>query len=327
MGISQGNTTLSLDEILSKVTELDLLSLYFSINELPVLINSPIRHDNNPSFGIFSPDGIKVRYKDFATGDSGSIIDLLQKVWNCDFKECVNKIVRDNKTAIKSIETHRHSTYYSSDTRLEVKIREWKDYDIEYWLQFNVNKELLSAANVYPISHYIIIKNGYRYTYGADKYAYAYFEFKENKPTIKVYQPFNKGKHKWISKHDKSILGLWSLLPKKGKIVCICSSVKDALCLMTNTRIPSICLQGEAYGMSNTAQKVLKERFENICVFLDSDDRGREDAAKLCESTGFTNIELPISNEFKDIAEYYTYLKDTQTFKNNIYQLFKNKIV
>lgn len=326
MGISQGNTTLSLEEILNKVTERDLLSLYFNIKELPVVICSPLREDNNPSFGLSSPDGIKVRYKDFATGESGSIIDLLQKLWDCDFKECITRIVKDNGSAIINNRVHRHSTYHTSDTKLEVKIRDWKNYDIEYWMQFNINKIALTAANIYPISHYIIIKDGNKYIYGADKYAYAFFEFKENNPTIKVYQPYNKEKHKWISKHDKSVLGLWNLLPSKGKIVCICSSVKDALCLYVNTGIPSICLQGESYNISITAQNVLKERFENICVLLDSDNAGIEDANKLCKETNFINIQLPISTEFKDIAEYYTYLNNKQLFKNNIIKLFKEKL-
>lgn len=327
MGISQGNTTLTLEEILNRVSERDLLALYFNIKELPILINSPIRQDNNPSFGIFSPDGIKVKYKDFATGDSGGIIDLLQNIWHCDFRECINKIVQDNKISITSIKVHRHSTYYPTDTKLEVKIRDWKQSDIDYWMQFNINKDALKAANIYPISNYIIVKNNYRYSYGADQYAYAYFEFKEGNPTVKIYQPYNKGKHKWLSKHDKSVLGLWNLLPKNGKIVCICSSVKDALCLYVNTGIPAICLQGEGYNISITAQKELKNRFKHVCIMLDSDKVGKENARKLSAITNFINVELPESTEFKDIAEYYTYLNNANIFKNNIINLFKKTIL
>ena len=72
-------------------------------------------------------------------------------------------------------------------TDLQVKVREWRDYDIEYWESYGVSLEWLKYAEVYPISHIIWIKGDNRYVMSAYKYAYAYVEHKEGRNTIKVY--------------------------------------------------------------------------------------------------------------------------------------------
>ena len=46
----------------------------------------------------------------------------------------------------------------------------------------------LKYADVYPISHKIVIKDNKSYAFGADKYAYAYVEFKEGKVTLKKFE-------------------------------------------------------------------------------------------------------------------------------------------
>ena len=139
----------------------------------------------------------------------------------------------------------------------------------------------------------------------ADKYAYTFVERKEGRITHKFYQPFNTKGYKWQNSHDKSVLGLWAKMPPTGDAVCICSSVKDALCLMANIHIPCICLQGEGYPISDTAAKELKRRFTDVFICLDNDEAGLKDAYKLSESTGFINVVIPSFDEGKDISDYY----------------------
>jgi hypothetical protein len=175
---------------------------------------------------------------------------------------------------------------------------------------------------VYPISHIIIKKDDKEHIFNADKYAYVYVERKENKITLKIYQPYNK-KYKWTNKHDRSVISLWTKIPDKGDILCICASLKDALCLWANTGVPAVSVQGEGYSMSETAVNVLKERYKNIFIIFDNDKAGLIDSAKLAEQTGFKNIILPSLSEYgnpKDISDIYHEMKDPNKFK----QLFKN---
>ena len=43
MAFSSGKSSVSLDDILSKVTEADILSYYLGVTEVPCIINSPLR--------------------------------------------------------------------------------------------------------------------------------------------------------------------------------------------------------------------------------------------------------------------------------------------
>lgn len=312
--IANGEASVSIEDILYKVSEADIIAYYLNIHTIPCVINSPLREDKNPSFGIYSPDGVKVYYTDLSTRDRGGIFDLLGNLWHCNFKEVLHRVSNDLKYIQKStnlrgitqsINSVKSYNSYKSTTELQCKIRDWKEYDLEYWGSYGISIEWLKYAEVYPISHKIIIKNNQKYVLPTDKYAYAYIERKEDKVTIKIYQPFNKNGYKWSNKHDSSVISLWTKIPKSGKIVCICSSVKDALCLWANTGIPSIAIQGEGYKMSDTAITELKKRFKTIFVCLDNDPPGILDAQKLTKETGFTNIILPKFEGGKDISDLY----------------------
>lgn len=324
--ISSGKPNMiNLDELMDITTEAEIASKYLGITEIPCVINSPLRRDNNPSFGLYSPDGNKVKFIDFATKESGGIFDLLGKLWNKDFSSVLRTIYYNlPKSNITINKTNQKKIIHNSVSEIKCKVREWADYDIKYWESYGITLNWLKYANVYPISHKIIVKNGNRYVFTADKYAYAYVEFKEGKITLKIYQPFNTNGFKWANCHDKSVLSLWTKLPNKGDKVCICASLKDALCLWANTGIPCIALQGEGYPISNTAINELKKRFNKVYICLDADKTGIKDAEILASKTGFINIVLPIEYHQKDISDLYKSLNNKEEFRSIMLNLFKN---
>lgn len=295
---------------ISHIKEADIAAYYLGINSIPCLINSPLRCDKNPSFSLFSNDGIKVGYIDFSTKEHGSIIELMSQLWNCSIIEAKYKILNELSGSItETLVTKNNKKVIirnkkSSDFDIQCKVRNWQSYDLKYWDSYGISLDWLKYANVYPISHKIIVKNGIKYIYKADKYAYAYVEFKEGKITLKIYQPFNTSGFKWANKHDKSVISLWTKVPQYGNKICICASLKDALCLWANTNIPAIAIQGEGYGISNTAINELKKRYKNIYICLDNDKPGKLDAESLASKTGFINIVLPEFKGGKDISDY-----------------------
>ena len=328
MAFSSGKSFVSLEDILSKVTEADILSYYLGVTEVPTIINSPLREDKRPSFGLYSSDGRRIYYTDLSTRDRGGLFDLLGSMWNCSYVEVLERINKDipkfhssttirtyTPCNIKSVNT------YNNNVDLQCKVRAWRDYDIEYWASYGISLEWLKYAEVYPISHKIVIKDNQRYTFAADKYAYAYIEHKEGKVTLKIYQPFNKAGYKWSNKHDRSVVSLWTKVPEYGDKICICSSLKDALCLWANTGIPSISIQGEGYNMSNTAINELKRRYKKIYILLDNDEVGLKDGLELSKSTGFINVVLPHFDEGKDISDLFK-AKGKEEFLRIIKPLF-----
>ena len=313
---------------LGNLTQADIAAYYLNIKSIPSLIHSPLRQDAKPSFALYCPRGTEVNYRDFSTGESGTIWTLLTKMWNCSVAEAITRVYNDlgdksygTKVGVSSFET-RHCRI-NTKIDLQCKVREWRDYDLEYWGSYGISLKWLKYADVYPISHKIVIKDNKSYAFGADKYAYAYVEFKEGRTTLKIYQPFNKNGFKWSNRHDRSVISLWTKVPKKGDKICICSSLKDALCLWANTGIPSLAIQGEGYGMSDTAINELKRRFNKIYICLDNDEAGLKDGVHLANKTGFINVVIPQFKGGKDISDLYKILGNKEQFKQTILSLFK----
>lgn len=116
---------------------------------------------------------------------------------------------------------------------------------------------------------------------------------------------------------DSSVIGLWTKVPQTGDRVVICSSLKDALCVSCQLNIPTLCLQGEGYNMSDTAINELNRRFKKVFIAFDVDEPGTKDSIKLAERTGFINI-IPDLGTEKDFSDYYKSLKDKSKFKDLI---------
>lgn len=310
---------------MDRVSQGDILAHYFNITCLPVLINSPLRRDSHPSFSIYSPDGERVKYVDYATGEKGDIYSLMQKYFCLSFSDVIRKIGRDchlnhveNTFCGVTYRGKKFSSRIQSD--IKVKVRDWEQYDIEYWQSYGISLPWLKYAEVYPISHKIVYKNNERFVFPAAKYAYAFVERKEDKVTMKIYQPFSR-LYKWSNKSDGSVVGLWTKVPQKGNKLIICSSLKDALCLWSNIHIPCVYMQSETTSMSNTAQQVLKSRYKHIFVCFDNDAPGLKDAENFSAQTGFKNIVLPSFDGGKDISDFYK-LKGKEEFIKTIKPLF-----
>lgn len=315
----------SVADVMKRVSHADLLFYYFGINSLPVLINSPLRAgDEHPSFFIYSPDGKKVLYRDYATGDRGDIYTLLAKRDNLTFSELIRKIASDDKLLKKEgkLETSAPGVKPFTKTPIDIKVktRDWKDYDLQYWESFGISLQWLKYAEVYPISHKIVYKGDKRYVFHAAKYAYVFVERKEDNVSLKIYQPFSVD-NKWLTSTDGSVVGLWTKVPKTSDRLVICSSLKDALCLWSNTGIPSIYVQSETTGLSQTAQEVLKSRFKKIFICFDTDDAGKKDGIKLSSETGFINI-VPDLGDEKDLSDAFRHY-GREWFVANIKPLFR----
>lgn len=313
MAFSSGLTSATLSDILDKASEADILYHYFNISSIPCVISSPLRVDNNPSFGIYTLNGSKIYWKDLSTNTSGGLWDMLGAYWGISYRETLKKVLEDlpsistiyNK--IDKVKNHKSISSYNESSDLQCKVREWKKHDIEYWQSFGISLDWLKYANIYPISHKIVIKGNNKFTFAADKYAYAYVEKKEGKVTLKIYQPFNTNGYKWSNKHDRSVISLWTKIPEYGEKLIICSSMKDALCIWATLGIPCIAIQGEGYGISNTAISELKRRYKEIYIALDGDKAGVEDSKKLQEETDFKIVDCPLIGKAKDWSDIYHY--------------------
>ena len=329
MAFRRCNRSVGLDVLLGKTSEFDIMRFYLNIDVLPALINSPLRQDRNASVSIFSPDGVKVFYKDFGTGEHGSIFDLLGRMWNRTFSETITKIwddidrVKHNRV---NLNRTRRGVIHKSNSILEVRTRQWFDYDMEYWNSYGISREWLEFGDVYPISHILITRDNITKVIPAEKLAYVYVERKDGKVSLKVYQPKSQ-RLKWLSKHDSSVWDLWSRLPDRGDTLFITSSRKDALCLWENTGIPSVSLQGEGYVPKEKVINQLKQRFGRVIIFFDNDydkdeNHGHIYASRLSGMFDVDMVEIPSEYKSKDPSDLFKN-HGAETFRRVIKELVK----
>jgi len=334
MVIGKTQPSISITELFEKYSEVQILTAVFpEITEIPCRISSPFRVDNNPSFSIYLNDSKHICFKDFGDANCrGSLLDLLCKKWNCSFSQVLGKILEvmrkqeGSDVTVKPKQIKTLTRKESSElTKIQVVVRPWRDYDLEYWASYGIEKQWLKYAEIYPISHKVITKKdketgkSRQYIFPASKYVYVYVERKEGNLSLKIYSPFDK-KHKWCSKMDASVISLWTKVPERGDRIIIASSTKDALCLSCNLHIPAIALQGEGYNMSDTAISELKRRYDKVFICFDTDVPGLLDGKKLSERTGFINI-VPDLGTCKDISDYWKSLENKEDFKQ-LEQLF-----
>lgn len=335
MVIGKTTSSISKTEIFTRYSEIQVLTAAFpEITSIPCKIKSPFRVDNNPSFSIYMNNDGHIMFKDFGDADSrGSLLDLLCKKWNCSFNQVFDKILElMNSCSVQStssveikpkqikVLTRKES---SELTKVQVAVRPWRDYDIDYWRQYGIELQWLKYAEVYPISHKIISKKVIadggsptikKFIFPADKHAYAFVERKEGNIQLKIYQPYNTKGFKWCSKMDSSVISLWTKVPEYGDRIIICSSLKDALCISCQLHIPAIAPQGEGYSISDTACKELKRRYKQVFISFDCDIPGLEDAKRLSKKTGFPFI-VPDLHGQKDYSDYYKSLTNKEEFK------------
>lgn len=328
MVIGKTSSSISKAEVFAKFSETQVLSKVFpQITHIPCRINSPLRVDKHPSFSIYMGSNNHIYYKDFGdSSEKGSLLDLLCKYWNCTFSQCLDKICAimidakcDDLTVRPTIKTLTRKDV-SQNTKIQVVVRPWQDYDIEYWKNYGIELKWLKYAKVSPISYKIITKKdpetgkSKRYIFPADKLAYVYQEKKDGKLQIKIYQPKNTKGFKWCSSMDGSVISLWTRVPETGDRIVICSSLKDALCLSCQLGIPAIAPQGEGYNISESACKELRRRYKKVFICFDTDEAGKKDAEALAEKTGFINV-VPDLGKQKDLSDYYKSLKNKEDFK------------
>ena len=309
--------------------EADLAAIYLNIRKIPCTISNPMRKDKSPSLGFYATNAGRVKYKDFATNEQGTLLDFLCRYWGIDKKALQKRLLSQisqgitvNTAKITSVYSELKSKANPKSSTLQCKTRKWLKRDTEYWESYGIPLNWLKWAEVYPISHTIITIGENRYVFGTDPLAYVFVEHKEENTTLKVYQPYNKAGRKWLNKNDKSVIGLWTKVPPTGNRICVCSSLKDSLCLSANTGIPAIYIQGEGYGISKTARDSLLERYERVYIILDNDDVGIADGEKLARETGFTNLVLPKVEGTKDISDVFHKWQDKDKFKAYINELF-----
>lgn len=290
---------ITLDWILSKVTEYDIYAKYIGQFKVGMIYNSPFRKDKNPSFGIYYSKRTKqLLFKDHGTGECGNVIKFVslftgKTEYNDILSDIVDNLNITNNTKLVSSKQYIPPT----ETVIGVVRQEFTDVDINYWKQFNISINTLKKFNVNSIKYYLcngIVKG----TYKRENPMYAYKVYNN----FKIYRPLADKYTKWRNNlTDYDIQG-YEQLPQKGDILFITKSMKDVMCLH-EMGYPAVSPSSESTFLPKDVLKQLKTRFKRIIILFDRDTAGVKRSRKLSRETGLEAMFINKKFKAKDVSD------------------------
>lgn len=313
---------LTLDRILSRVTEYEIYSHYIGQFKVGAIYNSPFRKDRNPSFGIYySKRANCLLFKDHGTGECGNIVKFVSLyTGKTNYQEILQDIVDrlkiTNNTKLDSTKQYTPT----GETVIGVVRQPWTYTDIDYWSMFHIGKKTLEKFNVNSIKYYLcngIVKGVYKDT--NPMYAYKVFN------NFKIYRPLADKYTKWRNNLSETDIQGLQQLPRKGDILIITKSLKDVMCLY-EMGIPAISPSSESTWIPDAILEDLKKRFKRILICFDRDTTGVRNLRKISLKTGLEPILIHKKFKAKDVSDAVRYNSFEEVREWLLQEITKSKI-
>lgn len=371
MGRSIKTTKLNKDYILKEVSQITIFSTYLGLQpeliqhciDTGELITSPLREDVHPTCGFRYDTRGKLKFKDFSGHFWGDCFDMVAFVMSNMYRTEINI---SNK--LDFIKVLRHITFVFKDifygeekdenlikeisntigaikrtkSVIELVVRNWNEYDKEYWNKIGVPLSFLNINFIYPVEQYYINRKvnpepKYYYKFEDPCYGYLLGQDKQGINNIKLYFPKRGRDNTRFITNCNHIEGVYNLNKNDYNIIVITKSTKDRVSIgATLERIKSL------YGVENINQigvinlphetyKLRENEYQwlyaklcpngQIVSLMDNDRVGKIETIWLRDTYGIIPILIPKTYGAKDFAELITKI----SFKE-VYILIVNTI-
>jgi len=278
------------EDILSKVTELQIYKHYFPDLPIGVVTSSPFREDGTPSFIIRVKDSYTY-FMDYGTGEKGDVISFVKKIYpELTHDQLLLKVKEDLSSGyVPPVEYCKRNVVID----LLIKRRDFTPGDLTFWERFGVTANTLRLFRVTPISFFWV--NGTRFTCTEPAYAY------DIGGEYKIYRP-TKADYRFIAGGVK-IQGI-DLLPDTHDILIIQKSYKDVM-VCYEYGYPAIAPQSETSPIPEDIMRDLKTRFKRIVILYDNDEAGLKAADELSKKYDLEYIYLDKAKDLSDHVQEF----------------------
>lgn len=266
--------------ILEVIDEYTLYCYYTKIDDLQLnkAYSSPFREDTFPSFGIYRTKydlGVEYFWKDLATGDSGNIYKLIQKIEQLDSKEEVYQCINadfDLNLDIGHHEPKPKINLYGTPKQSLIKIRvapvPLTEAGRRFWNQLEVSNELLDLYHTTQIQWYWSYPEQQApYTVNDPTFAYRIGQY------YQVYNPFAPKLYKFRNDFPENYFFGYMQLSNSGEKLIIDKSCKDTI-FCRRLGYEAVCGKSETTMIPKAKMLELKERFKVVYLMLDNDKAG-----------------------------------------------------
>jgi hypothetical protein len=264
--------TISLRDILDRLTDLDIYTYCIGQFKVGKLMNSPLRTtDNNPSFGIFQAKNGGLLYKDLGTGDCGNALKFLKEYKGITTREELEReLLRIVRRINPNLNT-RANTYDKpkGETDIGIVRQSFTAVDKQYWKQFGIHIDTLKKYNVFSIKYFLcnsVVKGTYKET--SPMYAYKVYD------KFKIYRPLASKFTKWRTNlTNRHVQGLAELPKEGGELLIITKSLKDVMCCY-EMGFNAIAAASETVFIPEDILKSLRTKWKRVVILYDRDATG-----------------------------------------------------
>lgn len=310
-------------DILSSVSDEEIMSYYLNKPITKGLFTSPFRDDKNPTCSLYrSKNGI-LYFKDFGNGDHLNCFQVVMKTFNCNFQTALNKIATDfgilqgnlNLSPIK-----KQIITEKNPAKIQVEIRDFLIYELAWWERFGITKKILNYYNVYSCN--TVFLNDKINFINNNQFAFGYYGgIKNNLELWRIYYPKNKS-FRFLSNWDKNMIQGHDQLKYNTDFLVITKSMKDVMCLRS-LGIEAIAPCSENYFIPDDMYKKLASKYKYILLLYDNDYAGIVSANKIRKQyKKVFPIIIPRNYGVKDVSDFYKKYGRRKTFRA-IYHLKK----
>lgn len=265
--------TLSLSDILQKLSDYEIYAYYMGKFQIGKLYNSPLRsNDKIPSFAIFPSRNRDLLFKDHGSGQTGNAITFCKLITGIETKEGLEKELLKILRKVNPSSLAKRTIHYDAHSyNIGIVRQPFRQTDIKYWAQYGIREETLKFYNVFSIKYYLL-NNTVRSIYKDDCPMYAY---KVN-DHFKIYRPLAPKQTKWRTNlTELDVQGLEQLRAKpfRKDLLIITKSLKDVMVLY-EMGYCAISPSSETTFITEELLNSLKKYFGHIVLLYDRDKTG-----------------------------------------------------
>lgn len=293
------------ENILKRTTEYDIYSYYIG-RKVPIntKFNSPLREDNNPSFGLFvAKKSRSLLFKDQGTGETGNCFKFVRLLkglkYHVETLQTINKDLNLGLLKRSSKGITVKDRYKPARTHIAIKRKHLTEYDLDYWYQFGITRDTLKRFKVSPISKVWVNDVIKPYIYSKKEPMYAYQIYNK----FKVYRPKSEYRERFLGNCNKYDIQGMEQLRKKGELLVITKSLKDVMVLY-ELGYSSIAPNSESSIIPSSIMSHLRARFNKVVVLYDNDLAGIKGMIDLKKEYKLSCKFIPLNYEVKDISDF-----------------------
>lgn len=295
--------TMSLKDLLDKLTDYDIYSYYVGQFKIGKLFNSPLRSDDkNPSFAIFKGMNGGLFFKDHGSGEGGNAIKFVKLYKNINTKDELERellrIVRKmNPNSGNAIRTYSYSVD-PGPTDIGIVRQPFTDVDKRYWKQFHISIDTLRKFQVFSIKYFLcnrVVRGTYKET--SPMYAYKVDD------KFKIYRPLASKYTKWRTNlTNRNVQGLSELPVEGGNLLIITKSLKDVMCLY-EMGFNAIAASSETTFIPDDILDSLRHKWKNVIMLYDRDKTGMLESRKYSKQYKLDALFVHKRFKAKDISD------------------------